>query len=89
MHTKTKTNKNSLQPDDVFYDLGSGVGNVCAQVFLNSNVGRVKGVEFVPSRHTIAVQIERELRARYPHRFDGIWVSMCVHAPNVSLFRLS
>jgi SAM-dependent methyltransferase len=60
-----------LREDDVFYDLGCGVGNVCAQVFLNAAPSAVKGIEYVPSRHAAACALLDVLKRRYPDRFVG------------------
>jgi SAM-dependent methyltransferase len=59
-----------LRKDDVFYDLGSGVGKVVLQVALRAPIRRVVGVELARRRHRIArrvlhvVQATGLLRAR-------------------------
>jgi len=37
-----------LTPSDVFYDLGSGIGNVCTQVFAQTPVRKCVGIEQIP-----------------------------------------
>lgn len=49
----------SLDQDDVFVDLGSGVGKVPLQVFLTSPVKKAAGVELAPLRHNHAVEALR------------------------------
>ncbi|MBN2432342.1 MAG: hypothetical protein JXQ27_12775 [Acidobacteria bacterium] len=48
--------------DDVFYDLGSGIGKICVQLCLGSSVGRVVGIELSASRHRQARQVHDNLR---------------------------
>lgn len=43
-----------LTPSDVFYDLGSGIGNVCTQVFAQTPVRKCVGIEQNPRRHAKA-----------------------------------
>jgi hypothetical protein len=49
--------------DDVFYDLGSGVGKVVLQVALRAPIRRVVGVELARSRHRIARRMLDAVRA--------------------------
>lgn len=49
--------------DDVFYDLGSGVGKVVLQVGMRAAIRRCVGVELVRSRHHIARRMLHEVRA--------------------------
>jgi hypothetical protein len=53
-----------LQPKDVLYDLGSGIGKVVVQAALSVRVRRIVGVELVPSRHVIAERILARARER-------------------------
>lgn len=53
----------ALRDDDVFYDLGSGVGKVVLQVALRAPIRRVVGVELARSRHRIARRVLHQVRA--------------------------
>lgn len=52
----------ALGRNDVFYDLGSGLGKVVLQVALRAPVRRCIGIELVRSRHRVAQRILAELR---------------------------
>jgi hypothetical protein len=52
----------SLGPDDVFYDLGSGVGKVVLQVAMTAPVARCVGIEMMRRRHRIAQRMLERLR---------------------------
>eukprot|EP00441_Pelagodinium_beii_P015964 CAMPEP_0197672580 /NCGR_PEP_ID=MMETSP1338-20131121/79262_1 /TAXON_ID=43686 ORGANISM="Pelagodinium beii, Strain RCC1491" /NCGR_SAMPLE_ID=MMETSP1338 /ASSEMBLY_ACC=CAM_ASM_000754 /LENGTH=198 /DNA_ID=CAMNT_0043252707 /DNA_START=487 /DNA_END=1083 /DNA_ORIENTATION=+ len=43
-----------IDSNDVFTDLGSGIGNVIAQMHCNTRLKTVRGIEFVTSRHLAA-----------------------------------
>ena len=58
-----------LAGDDVFFDLGSGLGKVCLLAYLTTPVGRVVGVELSPQRHRQASEALQRLRASHPTRF--------------------
>jgi hypothetical protein len=49
-----------LSANDVFYDLGSGIGNVCMQVFQESRVKKCVGIEYDIERHNHALEDARE-----------------------------
>lgn len=49
----------TLTNKDVFYDLGSGIGNVCKYVFDNTNVGKCVGIEYDNDRYSISKGLER------------------------------
>ncbi len=56
---------------DVFYDLGSGVGRMVVQVYLESPVKKSIGVELSPTRHNHAVEVKQKLEQHskiYPNR---------------------
>ncbi|HEV2600721.1 MAG TPA: hypothetical protein VGT41_00350 [Candidatus Babeliales bacterium] len=44
-------------PEDIFYDLGSGVGKMAVQVYLNTPVKKVVGIELSPTRHAKAEKV--------------------------------
>lgn len=51
-----------LTENDVFYDLGSGVGKVTLQVYLESPVKKSVGVELSPTRHAYAMKVYGKLK---------------------------
>jgi len=51
-----------LTPNDVVYDLGSGIGKVALQVAMTTNIRRVVGIEMAHSRHQAATQILERAR---------------------------
>jgi hypothetical protein len=51
-----------MRSDDVFYDLGSGVGKVVLQVAMRAKIRRCVGLELVRSRHRIARRMLEEVR---------------------------
>jgi precorrin-6B methylase 2 len=57
----TIIDKLKINSRDVFYDLGSGTGRVCLQMYLDTRAKCV-GIESVPSRHDIAMQSANKLR---------------------------
>ncbi len=52
-----------MRSDDVFYDLGSGVGKVVLQVAMRAPIKRCVGVELARGRHRIARRVLTEARA--------------------------
>lgn len=57
-------------PDDVFYDLGSGVGKSCMQWFLEQPVKKVCGIEAMKVRHDIAAESLEQAKKDLPTRFS-------------------
>lgn len=55
-----------LNSTDVFYDLGSGVGKLVFQVFLESNVKKSAGVELSPTRLSYAKRILDQFKNSLP-----------------------
>ena len=49
-------------PDDVFYDLGSGLGKVVLQVAMTRRLARCVGLELAPARHRVAVEVLGQAR---------------------------
>lgn len=56
----------NMNEEDVFYDLGSGLGKVLVQVFLNTKVRECYGIEVIPELHEQAVAIENRLKKELP-----------------------
>lgn len=48
-----------LNKNDVFYDLGSGVGNVCQHVFKTTNVRKCVGIEYDNDRFLESKKLEK------------------------------
>eukprot|EP00392_Amoebophrya_sp_AT5.2_P004956 g4965.t1 len=59
-----------ITPNDVFYDLGCGVGKFCLQAFLTGNLSKVVGLELGPRRHA-ACCAGREAVGRMLAALDG------------------
>ena len=57
--------------DDVFVDVGSGVGNIALQVFTETDVRRSIGVELLPSRHKWAEFASGLTRVFFAQLFEG------------------
>jgi len=51
--------KLNISKDDVFYDLGSGIGNVCFKISYSTNAKSI-GYELVKKRHDVAIDINKE-----------------------------
>ena len=51
-----------LTEEDVFYDLGSGVGKVAVQVYLKSGLKKSVGVELSSTRHAHAMNVYGKLK---------------------------
>jgi hypothetical protein len=60
-----------MGPQDVFYDLGSGIGKLCAQAFLTTHVGRSVGIEVVHERHEAATTMGEQVRRDHPNAFSN------------------
>jgi len=59
-----------IQQEDVFYDLGSGVGKMCVQVLLTTPIKKSVGIELSQSRHQHAVSALKMLRQEYSWFFN-------------------
>lgn len=59
----------NVEKNDVFYDLGSGSGKVVTQFFLQTEAKKNTGIELVPFRHNIAIQIKNKLQKTFPDKF--------------------
>lgn len=56
----------SLNQDDIFYDLGSGMGKVTLQVFLKTPVKEACGIEFIPSLYEQSIKIGAKVKQDLP-----------------------
>lgn len=59
----------TMTQEDVFYDLGSGLGKVVLQVFLTTKVREVCGMELIPNLHQQASTALTNLRQDFPELF--------------------
>lgn len=55
-----------IGPNDVVYDLGSGVGKFVAQVYLRTTAKRVVGIELAKNRHERAVIAKERIKKMRP-----------------------
>ena len=55
----------NMNDNDVVYDLGSGIGKVINQVFLQRPVKKAVGVEIVKSRNEKAIDIKNKLKEKF------------------------
>lgn len=60
-----------MNKDDVFCDIGSGVGNICLQVLHDSEVQKTVGVEVMPSRHRHAMAAMAAAKKHFPEKFSS------------------
>ena len=60
----------NIKQDDIFYDLGSGIGNVCFKMLLSANVKKAVGYEIVKPRYKLANHIKDAFLMDYP-RYNG------------------
>lgn len=60
-----------LSEHDVFADIGSGVGNICIQVLLETPCKRTVGVELLPSRQEHAERAFANAKREFPQVFEG------------------
>ena len=68
--TKIK-NYLKINKDDVIYDLGSGVGKLCVQLFLQTDAKKVSGIEIVEKRHNSAELIKKKINEAFPIKFKN------------------
>jgi hypothetical protein len=61
----------AITENDVFYDLGSGVGKVGLQYFLKTPVKKVVGIEYSQKRHVMAEQVYNQVKQEFPDLFVG------------------
>lgn len=58
-----------IREDDVFLDLGSGIGKVALQVFLKTPVKRAYGIEASEKRNDHAVKVYDQVKKEFPELF--------------------
>jgi SAM-dependent methyltransferase len=52
----------NINKDDVFYDLGCGVGKLVLQIFLDAGVKKSVGIELAPTRVAYAKKVKEKLK---------------------------
>lgn len=66
----TKLIKNlDIKNTDVVYDLGSGIGKFCLQVFLQTECKKVSGIELIKSRHDKAEIINQKVKDDFSSKY--------------------
>jgi len=60
-----------ISKGDVFYDLGSGIGKVCIQVFLSTTVSKCTGIELSSHRHNLALSVLKQIQTEYSQLFSN------------------
>ncbi|OWY93703.1 LOW QUALITY PROTEIN: hypothetical protein PHMEG_00036805 [Phytophthora megakarya] len=57
----------NFEDNDVFLDVGSGIGNVLVQVALQTRAARAIGIEIQSSLVTKAMELITDASTRFPH----------------------
>ncbi len=60
-----------INNQDIFYDLGSGIGKVALQFLLKTPVKKAYGIEASDGRHQQAEKVYRTVRQEFPELFSG------------------
>lgn len=58
-------------PEDVFYDLGSGIGKVGLQFFMKTPVKKACGIEASEKRHLYAEKVYNQVKKEFPDLYLG------------------
>lgn len=67
-----------ISDQDVFYDLGSGIGKVPLHFFLKTPVKKACGVEASKLRNDHAVTIYHQVKSEFPELFEGARELNCI-----------
>ena len=62
----------SLQPEDVFYEVGGGIGRFAMYVRLQTNISRVASLEINECRNDIAVAMHKKVSKSYPQLMKSV-----------------
>jgi len=60
-----------INENDVFYDLGSGNGNVCATFLFSTPIKKSIGIELSSDRHNEAIRIKSEIQKNYSNQLEN------------------
>jgi len=60
-----------LAPTDIFLDLGSGLGKCVLQIFLQTALQKVIGIEAIPALHQQACQAQEQMQAALPFLWEN------------------
>lgn len=81
----TKLIKNiKINENDIIYDLGSGTGKFCNQIFLQTPAKKVKGIEIINSRYNKAINIRDLVINKFPSRFNKRELSFANENMNIA-----
>lgn len=77
-----------IEANDVFYDLGSGVGKIPLQVFLKTTVQKSCGIEALTKRHACALQVYEHVKKDFPEIFinERSLQAICANFLEVDIF---
>lgn len=64
-------NELNITNKDIFYDLGSGLGKVIMQFYINTPIEQAIGVEFYKERHNQAEKALLKLYKEFPNELDN------------------
>lgn len=59
-----------IEENDVFYDLGSGIGKVGLHFFLKTPVKKVLGIEYSEKRNLFAEKVYKQVKHEFPELFE-------------------
>jgi SAM-dependent methyltransferase len=60
-----------LSKTDHFLDIGSGLGKIVFQVFLETDINQVTGIEINPQRYAISCQIKKKIEQQLTALFNS------------------
>ncbi len=60
-----------INENDVFYDLGSGIGKVGLQFFLRTPIKKARGIEFSATRNKYAEHVYAQVNKEFPELVAG------------------
>lgn len=65
----TIINNININEQDIFYDLGSGIGKLVLQFFLSTPIKKAQGIEASLARHQVAANIFNKVTQQLPELF--------------------
>lgn len=60
-----------ITEEDVFYDLGSGIGKVALQFLLKTPIKKARGIEYSETRNKMAERIYAQVHKEFPELLGG------------------
>ncbi len=64
-----------ITPEDILYDLGSGIGRAALQLFLMTTLKQVHGIEYLPYLHEMAVAAVTKSKTEIPLFYQNRQIS--------------